>query len=295
MPITISEATARRAASAAFRSMERVAPPLAGRTAAHLFFYVGRPPTEAKRRKHEPANGTPFEVLAGGNTVRGMTYGPTDGLPVYLVHGWAGWWQQLSAMVEPLVASGHRVIGFDSLAHGASDGGQLGQHRSAAPEMAQSFAAVAAEHGRPHGVVAHSLGALAALWSAHEEHTLARRYAFYAPGVTAETLVNVFMARSGFTERTMPRMLRRFERLMGRPLADYDGREAVAGLDALHGLPPLLVAHDDGDPDVPLASSRQLVAEWEGAELIETSGLGHTRIMYRPDLAARMAAFIAEG
>ena len=50
-----------------------------------------------------------------------------------------------------------------------------------------------------------------------------------------------------------------------------------------------------GVPNMPLASSRQLVAEWEGAELIETSGLGHTRIMYRPDLAARMAAFIAEG
>ena len=290
----ISDATKRRAATSAFRTMERVAPPLAGRTAAHLFFHVGHPPTEAKRRKHEPAGGEEFTVGVEGRAVRGMAYGPESGSPVYLVHGWAGWWQQLSALVEPLVDQGHRVIGYDALAHGASDGGRLGGHRSLAPEMAQSFAAVAAEHGRPHGVVAHSLGALATLWSGHEAHTLARRYAFYAPGVTADTLVDVFMARSGFTARTMPRMLRRFEQIMGRPLSDYDGREAVAGLDALHGLPPLLVAHDSDDTDVPLESSRRLVAGWEGAELIETSGLGHTRIMCRRDLAERMARFVGE-
>lgn len=293
MPIRISDATKRRAATSAFRTMERVAPPLAGRTAAHLFFYVGRPPLESKRRKHEPDGGDPFEVSVDGHTVRGTVYGPASGEPVYLVHGWAGWWQQLSAMVEPLVATGHRVIGYDSLAHGGSDAGQLGGHRSLAPEMAQSFAAVADQFGRPHAVVAHSLGALATLWSGHEADTLARRYAFYAPGVTAETIVDVFMAKSGFTNRSVPGMLRRFEQIMGRPLSDYDGREAVAELDARHGLPPLLVVHDADDPDVPLESSRRLVAGWEGAQLIETTGLGHTRIMYRRDLASQIAQFVA--
>jgi hypothetical protein len=94
MPIRISDATKRRAATSAFRTMERVAPPLAGRTAAHLFFYVGRPPLESKRRKHEPDGGDPFEVSVDGHTVRGTVYGPASGEPVYLVHGWAGWWQR---------------------------------------------------------------------------------------------------------------------------------------------------------------------------------------------------------
>ena len=128
MQVRISDATKRRAATSAFRTMERVAPPLAGRTAAHLFFHVGHPPTEAKRRKHEPAGGEEFTVGVEGRAVRGMAYGPESGSPVYLVHGWAGWWQQLSALVEPLVDQSHRVIGYDALAHGASDGGRLGGH-----------------------------------------------------------------------------------------------------------------------------------------------------------------------
>jgi pimeloyl-ACP methyl ester carboxylesterase len=50
-----------------------------------------------------------------------MDLGPTDGEPLVLVHGWdcsSYWWHHI---IEPLAASGYRVICYDLKGHGFSD------------------------------------------------------------------------------------------------------------------------------------------------------------------------------
>ena len=91
-------------------------------------------------------------------TVRGRVYGDWGNPTAYLVHGWGGWWQQLSAHVEPLLARGFCVVAFDAPSHGDSGPGVHGRRSTTFLEMAEALGAVVSEFGRPTLVVAHSAG-----------------------------------------------------------------------------------------------------------------------------------------
>src|SRR5687767_6768036 len=97
-----------------FRFAEWFAPWAGGRVANNLWFTAPprMPATEL------PPGGEPFDVDVRGVTVRGHVWG--SGPVVYLVHGWGGRGSQLAPYVEPLTATGHRVVLFDAPAHGDS-------------------------------------------------------------------------------------------------------------------------------------------------------------------------------
>jgi pimeloyl-ACP methyl ester carboxylesterase len=100
-----------------------------------------------------------FAVKSDGARIAVETWG--EGTPVYLVHGWAGRRGQLSALIDPLVARGHRVVAFDAPSHGDSSPGVRGPRSSSIPEFANALWAVVVRFGSPHAVIAHSMGATA--------------------------------------------------------------------------------------------------------------------------------------
>jgi pimeloyl-ACP methyl ester carboxylesterase len=57
----------------------------------------------------------------------------------------------------------------------------------------------------------------------------------------------------------------------------------------------LLVVHDRDDREVPIEHGRRLAATWPLAELRETDGLGHRRILRDPNVVATAVAFVREG
>jgi len=137
-----------------YRSADLIAPGLAGRMARDLWFTV--PPKLAATPL--PPGAEAFSVTVHGARVRGHVFG--EGPAVYLVHGWGGRGSQLAAFVEPLVASGHRVVLFDAPSHGDSDAGVAGPRRTHGVELGQALDAVFARFGPAEAVVAHSLGAV---------------------------------------------------------------------------------------------------------------------------------------
>src|SRR5690606_892478 len=123
------------------------------------------PSNRGLRRDERPGEGRRSTVEVGaGRDVVVETWGEGD--PVYLVHGWGGWRGQLGAFVAPLVDAGMRVVAYDTPSHGESAAGFLGPNRSTAVEMIDTLTAVAAVHGAPAAVVAHSLGATVATMAA---------------------------------------------------------------------------------------------------------------------------------
>ena len=62
--------------------------------------------------------GESFTITVRRSTVRGTVWG-AEGPVVYLVHGWGGVAEQLDAFVEPLLASGHRVVSLTPPAMGS--------------------------------------------------------------------------------------------------------------------------------------------------------------------------------
>ncbi|HSP00432.1 MAG TPA: alpha/beta fold hydrolase, partial [Thioalkalivibrio sp.] len=94
------------------------------------------------------------QLQHGSRTIPVYSWG--QGPVILGVHGWAGAGIQFGAWVTPLVTAGYRVVLFDAPAHGRAQGESTDLF-----EMAEVTAKVAASVGRVHGVLAHSIGAIA--------------------------------------------------------------------------------------------------------------------------------------
>ena len=226
-------------------------------------------------------------------TVRVATWRWGIGPTVLLVHGWEGRGSQLGAFVAPLVAAGMSVVTFDAPGHGNSP-----DHRLYLTDLADCIADVAAslgpsndEDGSPlHAIIAHSFGAAAALMAYTRNGVRAPRNVMLAPNVLLDDAV------------------RRFARMVGLDESDriaLEQRLAVQtglGVEALR-LPQLigtrddalLVVHDREDREVDFEHGKQLAALWPNAQLRETSGLGHRRVLRDEDVIASVVELVRHG
>ncbi len=270
---------------ASFGALENVAPALSGRWAAKLWFTI---PPQSRRPQPVPTTaGEPFELDVLGGRVRGRVWGDPNDPVAYLVHGWGGTGSQLGLFVDPLVASGLQVVTYDALSHGASGPGPLGPRRSTAIEFADALGAVAQRFGQPAVVVAHSLGGLATGWAMQHHGLRPDRLVLIAPMVRVQPYFRPFVRALGGGSRTQRAMVPALEARIGVRMGEFD----LAHLAALDDLPPLLVLHDEDDPDTRWADARDLAEAWPDAELISTSGLGHNRIVRDPRVVAEVTEF----
>ena len=267
-----------------FGVLERVAPRLGSRWAVELWC---TPPVLESAMKMPPGvqPGRPVEAFWDGHRVAGEEWG--EGPPVYLVHGWGGQRAHLAIFVKPLVEAGYRVIAFDLPSHNESDRGALAPGRTTAIECADAIAAMIETHGPAHAVVAHSLGANSTVLAAAQGAPVGR-LVFLAPMGEFPLYLDLFAARHNFGPRILSGLRRRLETRIGMPL--YQTNMTHTGRRA--GYPPLFLIHDPDDPDSPYAASERLAAQWPGASLLTTKGLGrlaHYRILrHRPAIAAGM-------
>ncbi|MCC2593931.1 alpha/beta fold hydrolase [Tessaracoccus sp. OS52] len=267
---------------AAFGSLDLVAPDVAARWALRLWCTL--PSTRGRHRDDRTSRGETSTVpLSGGRSVMVESWGQGD--PVYLLHGWGGWRGQLGAFVEPLVAAGNRVVALDAPSHGESGPGALGAGRATAVEFVEALTVVAAEHGEPSAVVAHSLGCTAASLAV-VDGLPAGRLALVAPEPEVMARTDAMAALLGYTARTKRRFDALLEDLAGRPLDDFD-------LTGMRDLPPTLVVHDRADKEVPYADGVRLADAWEEAELFTTDGLGHQRILRDAGVIDHVVEFVS--
>jgi pimeloyl-ACP methyl ester carboxylesterase len=270
---------------ATFGTLERAAPGLGARWAERLWLTLPR----YAGNHGEPALplAETFTVSVRGRPVAGRAWG--NGPVVYLVHGWGGLGSQLDAFIQPLLATGHRVITFDALSHGASSPGTLGPRRSTIPEMADALTAVVAEHGPAHAIIAHSLGS-AGVFYALRHGLAARRLVFLAPMTQPEPYTILFSAALGFGERIRLRMQDRVAARVGVPWTDFD---MPRWADRLDPRPSLLLVHDPRDRETRYADSIALHKAWPGAQLRTVTELGHWRILRDPSVVGEAISFVA--
>jgi pimeloyl-ACP methyl ester carboxylesterase len=271
---------AERAVRAALGLLDRRAPSLAARLAQRMFF---TPPRSRRSPRIEAvlASGRRRDVDADGTRIATWAWGA--GPTVYLVHGWAGIGGQLGAFVQPLVEQGYQVVAFDGPAHGRSSG-----RRASIVHFARALAAVGGVFGPGRGLIAHSLGGPAAAFAMRRGFPI-ERAVFLAPPADPSDWSRQFARRLGVSPRVMDAMRRRSENWLGVTWAEV----SLTGL-AVGQCAPLLVIHDRDDRDVPPHHGAAVAASWPGAQLVETTGLGHTRILRDASVVAQAVSFIAE-
>ena len=217
---------------------------------------------------------TRAESVQLGGAARSFVRGPLgdvavwhwgEGPRVLLAHGWGSHAGRLTTFVPGLLAAGFGVAAFDAPGHGASSGrfASLPDFVAALDLVARSVSPVA--------VVGHSLGAAAA--------ALAIRSGIPC---RAAVLLSAPADPAGYTRRyarwmrlspvVTEIMRRRLEVRYRASLDDYR-------LDRPSPAVPALLVHDRGDARVPISNARRIAEAWPGARVVETSGLGHHRIL----------------
>lgn len=253
---------------AAVRAGAFVAPRRTSRSIAQRFFTTTRPPLERLAfRGARPQVGV---MAVPDGKVTTYRWGDAGAAPtVLLTHGWSGWAQQMEAFVAPLVDRGFAVLAFDHVAHGLSDGAI-----TSLPAMIRSTERLLEETPNVVGAIAHSLGAGAlASVLASTRRALAGAVLVAPPSDPRPYLLG--MARLlGAPERLLPAIQEQAEQAAG---VAFD-RLAMRPWIARRIRTPLLVAHDIGDRDVPIAHGYAYTIG-TGARLLATDGLGHTRIL----------------
>lgn len=266
------KATERSLKSASVRAAVRtgavVAPGRTAQSIARRFFATSRPaPERLAFRGARPQAGV-MAVPDGEVTI--YRFGNVGDAPtVLLTHGWSGWAQQMEAFVAPLLDRGFAVLAFDHVAHGLSDGAS-----TSLPAMIRSTERVLEETPNVVGAIAHSLGAGAlASVLASTRRPLAGAVLIAPPSDPRPYLLG--MARMlGAPERLLPAIQEHAERTAGVAFE----RLAMQPWIARRIRTPLLVAHDIGDQEVPIAHGYAYTMG-TGARLLATDGLGHTRIL----------------
>jgi pimeloyl-ACP methyl ester carboxylesterase len=272
---------------AAFGMLEVVAPGPGARWAERLWLTVPKTPWRPKTPIAVSA-GEPFTMTVRRSTVRGTVWG-TEGPVVYLLHGWGGVAAQLDTFVEPLLAAGYRVVSFDAPGHGASSESVAGPGRSTLPEFSESLSSAVDRFGEAHAVIAHSFGAAAAILAVLDGLPVGRM-AVVAPVSDPIGFSYDFAKMLGFRERIRTGFLRVLEKRVGVSMDRFDIPRRMRAED-VSGLPPLLIVHDLGDREVPVASGDRLAGLWPGAELDTWTSLGHFRILTDPDVVRKVTAF----
>ena len=227
----------------------------------------------------------PFAVRTSVGRVAGFTAG--SGPLVILVHGLGERAAGLGGFIAPLVAAGYTVVGIDLPGHGAS-GRQMSN-----PIVAATAVREVADHlgvGGAHAVIAHSLGACAALWAMRNQGLVVERAVLIAPAVDMAHAMDTFQAGFGLPDKAIAGLQRKIVRRYGTSIwRDLGGDHLAASLDT-----PGLVFHDPDDPQVPIDVSRSLEGVWKGSRLVEAPGLGHGAITRDPSVIEQAVAFVAE-
>jgi hypothetical protein len=264
-------------------SLARVAPGLAGQAAMELWRRPGRP---AKVRPDERVVHAAARVSTTGPRGREVvTYSWGSGVrPVLLVHGWAARASRFAELVSALLADGWSPVAYDAWAHGATRGPArtVPDHQVVIAELADRFGAF-------EGVVAHSFGVPVTLYAARHGLEAGRLVAISGMGDFG-TLVDTFCLRLGAGPTVNRELRRAIERRW------FDGDTGIWERFSAHPAPgrDLLVVHDTGDRVVDRGQADLVTAAYgPRATLLETSGLGHARILRDPGVVAATVDFLA--
>ncbi|MCC4284875.1 alpha/beta fold hydrolase [Marinobacter salarius] len=248
----------------------RIAPEKAGRLVNRMAFRPSRLPMPS-RYEYLLDNADSYTQLQhGARTIPVYSWG--QGPVILGVHGWAGAGIQFGAWVNPLVEAGYRVVLFDAPAHGRAQGESTNLF-----EMAEVVTRVAASVGRVHGVLAHSIGCIAAA-RAIADGLQPDYLVMLAPPVSLTAVMDNLGRQLGLSQDVLAVHLQLMEERFGKSVWEQLDLEALSRTLTQRGL----MVIDDDDTSISPDESERVFNNWENANVLRTRGLGHHRLLWSP-------------
>jgi pimeloyl-ACP methyl ester carboxylesterase len=171
-------------------------------------------------------------------------------------------------------------VAFDAPGHGMTGGGE-----SSLPHFLQGLNAVLDHLGPVHAIVGHSVGAAVTAMAMARRPEIARAVLIAPPASLAESTRRL-AALLEWPEALRAATQRRIEQRFGVRWNAFEAEQAG-------GEQPLLLIHDRQDREISINEGKRYLRTWPHARLMETSGLGHRRVLEDPSVIAATADFIA--
>ncbi|MAY83716.1 MAG: hypothetical protein CMP59_06230 [Flavobacteriales bacterium] len=205
---------------------------------------------------------------------------------ILLCHGWESNAGSLGAFVEPLVERGYKVIAYDSLAHGESEGSQ--SNMVIFKEIAKS---IIQKLGKPKYAIGHSLGANVIILLAKEEMLDISKVILISP---FNQLRAIFLGFKDILKIPEPIYGIMLDKVSQR--FNYNVREMEFGKVGHESpLEEILIMHDRDDKITPFSHSHTMAKRWKKAKLLPIEGSGHYKILWHQDTLNHSFDFIDKG
>lgn len=207
-------------------------------------------------------------------------YGESD-RKVLLVHGWSGRGTQLFKIAEELIKIGYSTVSFDAPAHGKSKG-----KTTIMSEFISSIKEIEKQNGPFEIAIGHSLGGMSVL-NAIKDGLQVNKAVVIGSGDIVQDILDDFISKLGLKQEISERLRDRFESKHQLKMNDFSAYKAAQNIKI-----PLLVIHDNDDPEVPVKAGINIQNHLQNGTLFLTDGLGHRKILGNQNVIKKILNFI---
>jgi pimeloyl-ACP methyl ester carboxylesterase len=200
---------------------------------------------------------------------------------ILLVHGWSGRGTQLFKIADELLKAGYSTISFDAPAHGKSPG-----KTTIMVDFIATILEIDKQFGPFEAAIGHSLGGMSVL-NAIKKGLKVNHAVVIGSGDIVEDIMDDFVAKLALKPAIRTHLSLHFEKKYGEKMNSYS-----AFLAAKETTIPVLVIHDNNDPEVPVKAGIHIHEYLKNGELLLTDGLGHRKILGNHKVIERTVQFI---
>jgi predicted alpha/beta hydrolase family esterase len=258
--------------------------------AATLAFDLFSTPFKSKSKKIAPPvfhKATSISMEVRGITVRGFEWkhADPDAKKVLIAHGFSSYAYKFEAYVIALKKEGFTVLAFDAPAHGLSDGTKIN-----ALIYRDTILSAETHFGPLFGIIAHSLGGLAAALAMEQlPNPEKRKLVLIAPATETRTAIDNFFKLIPADSKVIAAFEAHIIQLAKSPLTYFSVARVVR-----QSLTDTLWIHDEEDNICTFKDVKPLLKEQIASlEFFITKGLGHNRIYIEQRTKARVVHFLS--
>lgn len=208
---------------------------------------------------------------------------PANGKNILLVHGWSGRGTSMYKIAQILNESGFNVISFDAPAHGNSKGTTTG-----APEFMHSINLLNNHFNGFYAIIGHSLATVPIFKCYKNLRGVNKIVTIGSVNKMIDIFVNL-KNRLGLKKYTFDIMIDYMEKKFDVSIDSWAAEKMTEQIEC-----KILMFHDKDDREIPIECSRILNKKLKNSKLIETTGLGHSRILKDMEVAEKIKTFILE-
>lgn len=208
---------------------------------------------------------------------------PANGKNILLVHGWSGRGTSMYKIAQILNKSGFNVISFDAPAHGNSKGTTTG-----APEFMHSINLLNNHFNGFYAIIGHSLATVPIFKCYKNLRGVNKIVTIGSVNKMIDIFVNL-KNRLGLKKYTFDIMIDYMEKKFDVSIDSWAAEKMTQQIEC-----KMLMFHDKDDREIPIECSRILNKKLKNSKLIETTGLGHSRILKDMEVVEKIKTFILE-